>query len=128
MLYIYIYIYIYINNIDIDIYILYILYLQMYILWYYVLCKNVCQFYSSKFPFSLHEKDKRPISVYIKDVNCYLLCCILGMCSCCSEKFNIFEKKHRENVNCIIEYAMLEAAILTPLTLEIAYNQFCQEA
>ena len=33
-----------------------------------------------------------------------------------------------ENVNCITEYPMFEAATLTPLTLDIAYHQFCQEA
>ena len=50
------------------------------------------------------------------------------MCTWCSENSRILEKKQSENVNCITEYPKFEAAILTPLTLDIAYHQFCQEA
>ena len=50
------------------------------------------------------------------------------MCAYCSENSLILEKKQSENVNCITEYLMFEAAIFTPLTLDIAYHQFCQEA
>ena len=52
----------------------------------------------------------------------------ISMCSCCSENFRMLEKMQCENVNCITEYPMFEAATLTPLTLDIAYHQFCQEA
>ena len=50
------------------------------------------------------------------------------MCTCCLENSRILEKKQSENVNCIIEYPMFEAATLTPPILDIVYNQFCQEA
>ena len=52
----------------------------------------------------------------------------ISMCTCCSENSRILEKRQSENVNCITEYPMFEAAILTPLILDIAYHQFCQEA
>ena len=52
----------------------------------------------------------------------------ISMCTCCSENCRILEKRQSENVNCITEYPMFEAAILTPLILDIAYHQFCQEA
>ena len=52
----------------------------------------------------------------------------ISMFTCCSENFRILEKKQIENVSCITEYPMFEAAILTPLTLDIAYHRFCQEA
>ena len=52
----------------------------------------------------------------------------ISMCTCCSEYSRILEKKQNENVNCITEYPMFEAAIRTPLTLDITYHQFCQDA
>ena len=47
---------------------------------------------------------------------------------CCLESEKIVEVKELEEINCITQYSMFEAAILTTLTLDIAYRQFCQEA
>ena len=41
----------------------------------------------------------------------------ISMCTCRSENSRILEKKQSENVNCITEYPMFEAAILTHWTL-----------
>ena len=41
----------------------------------------------------------------------------ISMCTCRSENSRILEKKQSENVKCITEYPMFEAAILTHWTL-----------
>ena len=50
------------------------------------------------------------------------------MCTCCSENDKVIAKKVEQNISCITQYLVFNAALLNCLTLEIAYHQFKQEA
>lgn len=51
-----------------------------------------------------------------------------SMCNCCKENPLAMKKIEEAAITCITQFPMFEAAMLTTLTLDIAYYQFKQEA